>query len=291
MQRTILFYGNCQAGAVAEVFRSDPQIASAFAIRHMASFDDPEAPPASGISVEDTRNAAVLFEQFDPVPFPYRDALPADAVAATFPAVDFNLLWPLSCVNPYNDPTPDLPWGHFPYGDRIIVDCVKRGLSADDAWEHYRTASETALPDLERFLKLERGRLAAREMKVDVKFSEFIFEHFAEQNLFWCVNHPTLEPLRALSSKLVDAIGGRDSVLAAMNVDATIAAMPPRGPLALISVPVHPAIAEHFGLRWYPGSGPHYGLGDATMTYDDYFRAMIACSIAMRESEARAGSV
>jgi hypothetical protein len=278
----ILFYGNCQAGAVYQIFMADPPTVAAFDLLYQPSFDDPMA-ATGGISPDDAARAVALFEQFDPVPFPHRDRLPAGCAHVTFPAVDFNLLWPLTCVNPFNDPSPDIPWGRFPYGDRLIVDAVKRGLSAGAIWDYYRATSEEALPDPFRFAQLERARLAARDERCDIKLSALVFERFVDTNLFWCVNHPTLEMLGVLARQLVDA-GSANEAIAAIDVEAAVGRMPSRGPLALITVPVHPAIARHFALKWYRGPGPHYGLGDATTTYDDYFKEMIACSIERREN-------
>lgn len=279
----IVFYGNCQTDALATIFRSSPAIVAAYDVRYMASFDDPAAGPTT-FDEADAAEADVLFEQFDPNPFPFKDRLPATCTRVQFPSIDFNLLWPLTSINPYNDKSAELPWGHFPYGDRIVVDCVKRGMGADEIWQYYQERSAAALPDLDRFEQLERSRLAAREAKCDVRLSEFVFERFASENLFWCVNHPTVPPLREMARRLIDA-AGCSGALNAGEIESALATMSPRGPLALINVPVHPAVAEHFDLAWYAAHEGTYGLEGAGLTYEQYFRSMIETSLAVRDAQ------
>ena len=138
---TLLIYGNCQAGALSVLLGADSTIAQEFRVRYLPSFDD-RVPGSKVLPAEDVQVAALLLEQVDPQPFPYRDLLPSHCVTLTFPAVDLNLLWPLTCPNPLNDqPTDATPWGHFPYGDRVILDCVQRGLSVDDTLDYEESSS------------------------------------------------------------------------------------------------------------------------------------------------------
>jgi hypothetical protein len=282
-RRSIILYGNCQAGALSVIFGSHPAIAERFTVRHLASFDDP-VNQAPMLAPEDVQSAAILFEQHDPVRFPHRADLPDDCVTATFPSIDFNLLWPLTRDNPYNDRSnPEIPWGEFFYGDRRIIDDVERGLSVDEVVERYLAASAEGLPDPDRFANLERGRLIARDAKCDVKMADFIFANFREICLFWCVNHPTMAALLEMSRRLVDAIGGAASPLGDIAFDDQPGTLPQIEPLALFNVPVHPAIAAHFNLRWYQEMGGRYGLNGANLTYAEYFRKMAASAIAARD--------
>jgi hypothetical protein len=88
--------------------------------------------------------------------------------------------------------------------------------------------------------------------------------------------------LLEMCRRLLAAIGGESSPLGPIAIeDATVTSMP-REPLDLINVPVHPAIAERFGLMWYAASANRYGLYESHLTYEGYFRRMAAVAIAER---------
>ena len=163
MKPTLLVYGNCQADAASVILSADPVVNEAYEILCLRSFDDPVAGRGS-LQPQEVARCAVLFEQYDPKPFPHRDLLPKSAVHVRFPAVDFNLLWPFNAVNPYNDVgSPDYPWGRFPYGDRIIIDVPGQKLAVDlsDA-ELERRRQEWRAPPR----RVQRGWLARYSKQV-----------------------------------------------------------------------------------------------------------------------------
>jgi hypothetical protein len=191
MKPTLLFYGNCQAAALRVIFSADPVVTERFRVVYVASFDD-RIPDAERPDESAIRAASIFFDQHDRTPFPQPDLLPSDCVRVTFPSIDLNLLWPLHCVNLYNDaPTADRLWGSFPYGDRVIVEAVKSGKSAEQTFEEYLASSGDQLPNLERFERLETARLRARDTKCDVKFADYVLSAFRKQNLFWCRTEPS----------------------------------------------------------------------------------------------------
>lgn len=281
----VIFYGNCQANALSLLLASDATITDAFSVHFLASFED-RNPGTSEIDPAVVASAAVLFEQFDPVSFPHRSSLPDGCLTVTFPSVDFNLLWPMTATNVFNDPpTPERLWGTFPYGDRIIVEAVKKGLAVDDILIEYARTAVERLPNLDRFAELEWARLRARDAKCDVKMAEYVESHFRDINLFWCVNHPTLEALRELCLRLLAAAALGGVAISPATLDQTIAALPPQEPLGILRVPIHPAVAEHFRLNWVPGATAKvYGLWGEPLTYDEYFRGMAECSINVRDA-------
>jgi hypothetical protein len=291
MKPALIFYGNCQANALSLLFGSDASIAGAFSVHYLASFDD-RIPGTSEIDPAAVASAAVLFEQFDPVHFPHRASLPPACVTITFPSVDFNLVWPLAGRNIFNDPpTPERLWGTFPYGDRIIVEAVKKGLALEEILSEYATTAVERLPNLDRFAELEWARLRARDAKCDVKIAEYVESHFRDINLFWCINHPTLEALRELCLRLIAAAARSGVAIPSGTLDQTLAALPPQGPLGILRVPIHPAVAEHFRLSWVPdATAKVYGLWGEPLTYDEYFRQMAECSIGVRDASPAAAA-
>jgi len=157
--RTAIVYGNCQAEALSNILKKDELFGSLFRVVYCHNYDAPGQDrnlPAS----EDLSACALLFSQHGPEPFAFADRLPKECLTVRFPSVDFNLLWPFHCINPYNKPQlPELPWGPFPYGDRIILDCIEKGMAPDDILEYYLNGWAQYKVDLKHITRLDQARL------------------------------------------------------------------------------------------------------------------------------------
>jgi GT2 family glycosyltransferase len=288
-KRTLILYGNCQADALAVLLRSDPTVSALYRIVYLPSFENHEASVSDLMQVSDVASAAILLEQYDPQPFPHRKTLPADCITVTFPSVDLMILWPLYAANPYNDPpSAEFPWGPFPYGDRAIIDCIDRGMQADDILEYYLSPEAAYLPNLEHLHRIETGRLAARDGKCEIKMAGFVFEWYRRERLFWASNHPAMPVLRELLKRLLERVSVDRPDLRDVDIDRTLDGWPPEGPLGFPRIPVHPGVAEFLELAWYqgPGSAEVFGFRNHPLRYEDYFREMITRSLIQREAAA-----
>lgn len=274
----LIIYGNCQAQALASVL----QLAGRGDLRvlYLRSFDEPGAAPAA-LSPSDVTRCALLWEQHDDQhPFPYREWLPPSCRIVKFPAADFNALWPLTCVNPHAHPNPPAyPFGQFPYGDRAVLECLDEIQDADGVWECYERISPDRMPDLERFLALEAARLKARDAKCDVKIADYILAEFRTRRLFWTVNHPSTVLLAELADRLL-RISGDFPPLHSVNTSRILEQrFDAAGPLGVCSVPIHPFVASHYGLKWYNAAKETFQNWGDRYTYEGYFRALIASSL------------
>jgi hypothetical protein len=93
-----------------------------------------------------------------------------------------------------------------------------------------------------------------------------------------------LPALRELCHRLIATVNERSAVPLRESIDDVISKLDPEGPLGNIHVPVHPAVAEHFQLQWYPrDGGKHYGQRGVRMTYDEYYALMIEIGAGVRD--------
>ncbi len=278
-RQTVILYGNCQAEAITAVLLANQAVSGRFRPVYLRSF----AVPGQGIAqleAADLATCAMVLEQHDPRRFPYRDRLPAACATITYPALDFNLPWPFGAVNPFDAPNlPDYPFGRFPYGDRIIIDCLRRGLSADETLDYYFNRWDDYAPDVERLQQLERARSALRDEKCDVTMSDYTLEHFRKRQLYWTSNHLTPELLLELTTRLVDRWLSPSFVREAALGDSFAATFGARGPLGIVDVPIHPRVAAHLGLEWYDANAPLAYYAGRMLTYRTYFEEMVAASI------------
>lgn len=274
-QKTLLVYGNCQAEALFNLMQKDALVSSLFRVLYYPSFEAPGGTRVP-LSPDDLSRCALFFSQHDPEPFPYADQLPENCLIVHFPSVDFNLLWPFNCINPYNKPEfPQFPWGRFPYGDRVILECVKSGMAAGDILEYYLTGWEQYKPDLKRLARLEEGRLISRDGHCEVQMAQWVLERFRRERLFWTVNHPTQMLLCEVLQGLFRAAAGLEPALQNADIRKTSQVYFPAGEqLSIANIPIHPALAEELQLEWYD-PGQTFKVFGEVYSYEEYFREMI----------------
>lgn len=283
--QTLVVYGNCQAEVVATLLGKDPELERAFRVVYLRSFEHP-VEGLQELAPGDLSSCAVLLEQHDRRAFPYRDVLPRDASVVKFPALDLNLLWPFNRTNPYNDlETPQHPWGRFPYGDRIVINCIEQGMSAEETLAYYFTRWDEYKPDLDRLFALEDARLLARDVRCDLKMGAYVLESFRAKRLFWTVNHPSGELLSELVMQLLRLAFPDDPKLQGRGIQEIISQnFGYGGPLGVASIPIHPKVAEHLRLTWYDPDQRHQSFDGNSYTYAEYFETMVRSSIANRNA-------
>ncbi len=284
--RTAIVYGNCQAEALSNILKKDELFGSLFRVVYCHNYDAPGQDrnlPAS----EDLSACALLFSQHGPEPFAFADRLPKECLTVRFPSVDFNLLWPFHCINPYNKPQlPELPWGPFPYGDRIILDCIEKGMAPDDILEYYLNGWAQYKVDLKHITRLDQARLEARDGHCDIEMTSWVMERFRSQRLFWTINHPTQTVLREVVQRLLNASVSVEPALLEVDIEKTQGVLFPNWEqLGMINIPIHPNVAEELRLTWYDINRPFSSCG-RTYSYEQYFREMIDYCVSERAAGA-----
>lgn len=278
--RTILVYGNGQAEAVAAVLGRTPHVSELARIEYLSSSDYFGACER----LSNGLNCAVFCEQYYPQAFPCRERLAKTCFKLKFPAVDLNLLWPFYCVNPHDAAEPGLPHGRFPYGDRIIVDAVDKGLAPDDILDYYIGGWSDYQIDLDQFRLLETNRMAERESQCDIKMSAYLLQHLATRRFFWTVDHPTAALLEELIERIMIACGRIEPTLLDADFSRTVEAhIRSQGDVGQMRIPIHPKVAEHFELEWYDPNEKFHGPDGTMYSYSEYFSAMIRHSYAVKE--------
>ena len=279
--RTIVVYGNCQAEALANIIKKDILVQSRFRVIYYPDYETP-GQARETLTPQELNASALLFSQHGPDPFPYLDQLPKECLIVRFPSVDLNLLWPFNCVNPYNRPKPpEFDWGPFPYGDRIILECVEKDMARDEILEYYLTGWPRYKPDLNR-----RARLETRDGHCDLKMAPWVMEHFRNRRLFWTVNHPTQIVLREVLQRLIHASASVDPHLQDADLEETQRVYFPAGEqLSIANIPIHPSLAEELQLEWY---NPHqsFEVFGKVYSYEEYFRRMIDYCVSERAAAA-----
>jgi len=287
---TVVIYGNCQGDAATTVFNKHPGFAERYRAVYYPGYDHPTM-KASDIPAADFENCVVLLEQRDQLGFAGRDRLPHDIRTVKFPALDFNLYWPLSSSNPYATPPPGTTGETFPYGDRIILGCVKKGMSADAILDYYLTGWDSYQVDIQRLASLETARIALRDSQSDAKFGSLVLDGFRTSRLFWTSNHPTAPLLAEMLTRLLAAAFPGERWAKEADMERFITDFFSwRGPLGKVGVPIHPEVAAYLGLTWYDKNEKIMLESGRLVSYEEYFAELIRATIERHAASAAAAS-
>ena len=269
MKPRLIIFGSCQAQELANLARCFPAITLKYEVVYLASFSLPPDPLPT-LPESDVRNCSILWEQFDNTnPFPHRDALPPGALHLMFPGIDMNCLWPFNMRDPLNTPEPGLPYGRFPYGDRIVINLMNQGLSQDEVLKAYDEKAWEMRAQLPRLLEIDMVRHDQREAQCHIKIRDHLVEGLRTVRTLWTHNHPTMATLQVLFGRLSEATW--DNRIERKEREAARMA----DPFSYLQMPIHAVTAEALALSWW---SPHieYAMpGYPLMTYDDYLREYV----------------
>lgn len=268
MKPTLIVYGSCQAEEVAGLARTMPAISMQYEILYLASFSLAGANKPQ-ISEKQIKACRLLWEQFDNNnPFPHYDLLPPSAQQVMFPGIDLNCLWPFNTRDPLNAPATNLPFGRFPYGDRVVIDLMDQGLSKKEVIAAYDEAAHRIAPQLQRFLAIDTARHAEREAKCAVSIADHVIEQLAVVRPLWTHNHPTFELLLHLFGRLCAATW--DNRIKSWEIEATRY----RDPFTYHQMPIHRVVADTLSLSWWNAHTEHTMPGfSKKLRYDQYIEA------------------
>lgn len=273
MKPSLVVYGNCQADWIERGLKVIPAVTDRFDVSYCCSFDHPVTGPARP-DFDVLGRCALLLEQrggWDR--FPWSEALPSSAEVVTFPALTLDALWPLTTFSdPRNVPViPEYPFGRFPYGDRLISDWLTAGASREETLARYLSWPVREHEDLDRVKELGEVRLDMADAACDIKMADEVWSAVCNEPLFYTCNHPRPELLSRLASrivaKLAHALG--DTAEASRVIGRFLSE---RRPNDNIQVPIHPDVAQHFGLSWYREDLVYCCYALTGLSYEDYWR-------------------
>ena len=91
----LVVYGNCQAEAIVTSLGADAFFTAMLTPVYLRSFEHPVDGRAT-IEGRTLERTALLWEQHDPIRFPYLDRLRSDVPVVTFASADLQLLFPFN---------------------------------------------------------------------------------------------------------------------------------------------------------------------------------------------------
>ncbi len=202
-----------------------------------------------------------------------RALLPEACTTVTVPTLHFNSLWPLMTEDPRNVPEPGAPYGRLPFGmgDRLGLRLFQNLPDLSSRRKAYHGTELKTVANLARSHELEVRNCFAREQGCDVRAAAFVMSHFREKRLYFTHNHPTGELMYFVLCQLFAVPVLRDFIR--LPYDQLVVLARHWADTSNIfggeEAPIHPAVAEHYGLKWWRRDLRYSWLGK-THTFDEW---------------------
>ncbi len=240
--RQIAFIGNCQLQSLSQLYQrfsgtEDTEVS------FLPSYEDLTEDRAQALARADV----IVEQRMDVTPRATPEGVRGGAERVFVPLVGGGFLWPFAGQpHPRNESLWFLPGGPFDgeMGDSYLNRLLERGTAPADAAAQYIALDVNGLRNLDRLRELVMDRQRARDAACGFEIAALIDEYSVQEALFRTPHHPNLRIALALAEQLFRRLGVPASGVARMRQLVRVTPFPKN------ELPVHPAVARHFGLRW-----------------------------------------
>jgi hypothetical protein len=259
-QPSILLYGNCQSEHLAYLGRFLPSLRDVVNFKviplHIVTADD----WLGRFGDSFMSDVAVLWDQVETgEPNEHRRAMyeriRPNWQVVKYPPYSMLALWPfagneprLAEIHPYR----------YPWTDSVAASVARENPSDDStAFDRYMQITTERMPDLQRRLRMDVGRWRAADEISDIQSTDWVVENFRTRQVFYTAGHLTALPLVRIMKLLLERTGILTAAqIRQANLEIDLLSRYHRGQ-DLEVVPVHPVVAERFGLSYYDPEARH----------------------------------
>ena len=242
---SILVVGVCQANHLGRILNAIPSVVSRFNVCAIELCADPitgeyRTPPPEILETCE----CVYFQRGTADVLPgYMERLIAQGKSQRFPIMFCQALWPAHTELRRKLPEPGLPWGRFPYCDRVLLDLLETGQEDSRIADRYLHTDLARMFDLDRLVELWRYQMEDADKSCDVVLAELQWREWRDTRHYWALSHPTNrlfgEVLRKLLARTIGPVA-EEELLGSLRANE----------LDQFMTPIHPSVARHFGLKW-----------------------------------------
>jgi len=262
----------CQGAILRDLLLSSPELAEAYQCLFVPNYAleaDAAKPAAVDTLVAELPNCDVLiYHDIAAFDFPARLAqLPPGALAIKVPYVTSTIYWP---SHDYRHPCRLAPRGTtalIPWPCRVLNDLIVRLRDEDAIVRAYLDTDLTAGLDLSRHLADQLDYLHKSQVGTPFALAECVERDFATQRLFHMINHPAMPLMRHMADVILDHLGM--APLVGERFD----------PFCMHQLPVHPSVAQGYGLAWCDADTRYYML-DRDYSFEEYVTVYVRAYVA-----------
>ena len=270
----IAFYGNCQMQALAGVYVRFVYPFTGGDVRYIDAYQ-----PIGVANWEFLAEIDLLVAQKAPMPSPTPwDTLPCHTGPAPVrthlvPHVSGEFLWPFTGRERIDNPSgPGIENGVWPgeIGDAFLDRQLQADAAPEAALAAYLAVDPALDMQLDRRYELALNGLRSREAGTPYRASDLIEAHFRTEPLFRSPNHLGLRLSRHMALTLLQEIGVPEDALSRATEYLTTPIFP------ITEMPVHPAVARHFGLTWATPDRRYQFYREGSVTFEAFVRQYIS---------------
>lgn len=239
----IVFIGNCQAGALRQLYARFVQPHTRHEALHVASYENLTKVDRERIESADTIVLQMQDFAAKAGTLPLRDGVPL----YRFPVVSGAFLWPFGGrERPGNRSVPFRSGGSYPrqLGDSWLNRMIRDGVSAEEATRRYLDLDVATITDLDRLYRISLTKQQRMDDALGFQVAAIIDKHFRDEALFLTAYHPEARIVKHLAVTVFRAMGVEEAIIDRMIRLQHDSALPPS------AAPIHPSVARHFGLRY-----------------------------------------
>ncbi len=261
----IVFVGNCQAETLSLVYKRCIAPVTGAVASHVLTYTDPSDADRAALSQAD-----IIVEQVFDFEQRFTLAVPGRSVRMVrFPWVAAHFLWPhFNEAHPRNTPTWFLPSGPWPaqLGDSVLNRMISQGVGAAEAAARYLDLDLATTARLDRRYEMIIDRQRDRDAQAEMETANYIETRFRDERLFVSPDHPDLGLFLHLACQVYERLGASSADMARVR------SMLSRTPFPLEESPIHPAVARHFGLRFWRETDRYRHLRSGWFSAAEYYR-------------------
>lgn len=265
--RKIVFIGNCQAGALADVYRSCIAPCTEDFVSQIFAYGEEQIDTAARALLDAAD--VIVGQVFDYEQVPDPENIGPHVLLIRFPWVAAHFLWPsYNEAHPRNQAYWYLPSGPWPaqLGDSFLNRMIAEGVGAAEAAERYLRLDIASAARLERRYELIMDAQRLRDERSGTETADFIERHFRDEPLFVSPDHPGLSLFLHLARQVYAKLGATAADLARVET------MVRKTPFPADELPIHPGVARHFGLRFWREDTRYRHLRSGRFTAEEYYR-------------------
>lgn len=262
----VAFYGTCQLAAVEAVVRAHLARAHGLETFFVAAWTDLSDTDRARIEAADVFVGQRL-----------RFGCSAEGIAARgrpviVPLIDNAFLWPFAGeAHPRNTVHPFHPYGPYPaeFGDRFLNRQIAEGVDPDVAAERYLALDVNAVVRLDRLREMSIDHQHHLDAETGFRMTPFV-EAYQPAPLFRTAYHFELGLLHELAAQVVTRLGLGTAEASLLRRLAR------QNPMLDAWLPIHPAVAQHFGLSYGDAATRYRYFDEGAFTFAEYARRYVA---------------
>ena len=258
----IVMIGNCQMTAMMNLYKRFAEKSIGQEVGFIPSYED--------ISSADRRaveNADIIIEQL--VTLRATDQLArieTKAERIAVPLVNCGFLWPFAGQAHPKDPGRGSGGVYVAEMSDGYLNRLMKNHDADDAVAKYLALDVNKMVGLDRLLEVNIERQRGRDSESGFDIAPVIEEFFRTEQIFLSPHHPGVRVSVALAEQMFVRLGVDRRDIVRMQRTLRVS------PFPTDELPIHPAVAAHFGLKWAPPDRRYRFRREGLFTFPQFAR-------------------